>query len=227
MDQRSSLNINTPRLSSLDPYAESTLNSTTYAELTVEAVHFEKLRGLIGHIPNARPFGKGIRFLPKSDVEFKTVQRYLHATARRDIVTRYYALETEKPSKVGIRGLPIDTAPDIIVPELQELDFPAEYVRPIPPQKSRPGCLFYARLGHMGQDRLQKLYEVNTLLNMPGITIEGWRGREGLPQCHRCQAFRHSSVNCHRPQRCVCCGEGHIAADCTKPRDQGPTRANC
>ncbi|GBP64861.1 Nucleic-acid-binding protein from transposon X-element [Eumeta japonica] len=151
------------------------------------------------------------------------------AAARRDHqVTRYcYALETEKPSKVGIRGLPVDTAPDIIVSELQELDFPAKYVRPIPPQKGRPGCLFYVRLGHMDQDRFQKLYELNTLLNMPGITIEGWRGREGLPQCHRCQAFGHSSVNCHRPQRCVRCGEGHIAADCTKPRDQGPTRANC
>ncbi|GBP34308.1 Nucleic-acid-binding protein from transposon X-element [Eumeta japonica] len=291
-DQRTSLNTDTTRSPSLEPYAEST-DSTSYAALTLEAdsssqnsvrtttpgparliseadadiipdtntaappntaantgatthkargyppivvenlpnwvAHFEELRRLIGHAPNARPFGKGIRFLPKSDTEFRMVQRYLQAAARRDHqVTWYcYALEAEKPSKVGIRGLPVDTAPDTIVSALQELDFPAEYIKPIPPWKGRPGCLFYARLGHMSQGQLQKLYGVNALLNMPGITIEGWRGREGPPQCHRRQTFGHSSVNCHRPQRCVCCGEGHIAADCTRLRNQGPTCANC
>ncbi|GBP95540.1 hypothetical protein EVAR_102551_1 [Eumeta japonica] len=30
---------------------------------------------------------------------------------------------------------------------------------------------------------------------MPGVTIEGWRGRAGPPQCHRCQAFGHSSAS--------------------------------
>ncbi|GBP52034.1 Nucleic-acid-binding protein from transposon X-element [Eumeta japonica] len=49
----------------------------------------------------------------------------------------------------------------------------------------------------------------------------------GSPQCHRCQAFGHSSANCHSPQRCIRCGEGHIAADYPRPRDQGPTCANC
>ncbi|GBP94375.1 Nucleic-acid-binding protein from transposon X-element [Eumeta japonica] len=213
---------------------ETTHKARGYPPIVVEnlpnwVAHFEELRRLIGHAPNARPFGKGIRFLPKSDTEFRTVQRYLQAAARRDhqVTWNCYALEAERPSKVGIRGLPVDTAPDTIVSALQELDFPAEYVRPIPPRKGRPGCLFYARLGLMNQGQLQSLYGVNTLLNMPGITIEGWRGREGPPQCHRCQTFGHSSVNCHRPQRCVRRGEGHIAADCTRPRDQGPTCANC
>ncbi|GBP31514.1 hypothetical protein EVAR_84626_1 [Eumeta japonica] len=35
-------------------------------------VHFEELRRLIGHAPKARLFGKGIQFLPKSDMEFRT-----------------------------------------------------------------------------------------------------------------------------------------------------------
>ncbi|GBP24407.1 hypothetical protein EVAR_19282_1 [Eumeta japonica] len=178
VDQRTSLNTDTPRSPSLEPYAEST-DSTTYAALTLEAgaggenyfspplhsiseeaircdintaaspntaanteetthkargyppivvenlpnwvAHFEELRRLIGHAPNARPFGKGIRFLPKSDSEFRIVQRYLQAAARRDHQDTWYcyALEAEKPSKVGIRGLPVDTAPDTIVSALQ------------------------------------------------------------------------------------------------------------
>ncbi|GBP67644.1 RNA-directed DNA polymerase from mobile element jockey [Eumeta japonica] len=172
---------------------ETTHKARGYPPIVVEnlpnwVAHFEELRRLIGHAPNARPFGKGIRFLPKSDTEFRIVQRYLQAAARRDHqVTWYcYALEAEKPSKVGIRGLPVDTAPDTIVSALQELDFPAEYVRPIPPRKGRPGCLFYARLGHMNQEQLQRLYGVNTLLNMPTNeralveaepTVEGRRRR--------------------------------------------------
>ncbi|GBP47303.1 Probable RNA-directed DNA polymerase from transposon X-element [Eumeta japonica] len=242
VDQRSSLNTDTPRSASLEPYAESTLDSTkAYAPVTVSSphpkkntsqnsvltatpgpsrvandtntninanaattlpntaasigaiaqkalgyppivvenlpnwvVHFEELRRLIGYAPNARVFGKGIRFLPKSDVEFRTEQSYLKTAAWRDQqVTWYcYALETEKSSKVGISGLPVDTAPDAIVSALQELYFPAKYMRPIIPRKGRPGCLFYARLGHMDQDRLHKLYEVSTLLNMPRIIIE-------------------------------------------------------
>ncbi|GBP37286.1 Nucleic-acid-binding protein from transposon X-element [Eumeta japonica] len=200
-----------------------------YPPLVVESLpnwvsHFEELRRLLGHTPNPRPFGKGVRFLPKSDTEFRTVQRYLQAAARKDnhITWFCYAPVTERPTKIGIRGRPVDTAPDAIITALQELGFPVEYARPIPPRKGRPGCLFYARLGHTNQDGLQRLYGVNTLLNMPGVTIEGWRGRAGPPQCHRCQIFGHSSANCHRPQRCVRCGEGYLAADCPRPRTKNP-----
>ncbi|GBP72653.1 Nucleic-acid-binding protein from transposon X-element [Eumeta japonica] len=205
-----------------------------YPPLVVESLpnwvsHFEELRRLLGRTPKAPPFGKGVRFLPKSDTELRTVQRYLQAAARKDshITWFCYAPVIERPTKIGIRGLPVDTAPDAIIKALQELGFPAEYAQPIPLRKRRPECLFYARLGHTDQDGLQRLYGMNTLLNMPGVTIEGWRGRAGPPQCHRCQAFGHSSANCHRPQRCVRCGERHLAADCPRPRDQKPTCANC
>ncbi|GBP52033.1 hypothetical protein EVAR_97503_1 [Eumeta japonica] len=104
---------------------------------------------LLGHAPNARPFGKGIRFLSKSDVEFRMVLRYLQAAAWRDHQVAWfcYALETEKLIKVGIRGLPVDTAPDMILAALQELEFPAEYVRHIPPSKKvNPAACFMPSL---------------------------------------------------------------------------------
>lgn len=37
-------------------------------------------------------------------------------------------------------------------------------------------------------------------------------------QCHRCQRWGHSSLNCGYPARCVKCGEGHATADCVRPK---------
>lgn len=41
------------------------------------ASHFKVLRERLGHLPSARPFGRGIKFSPTSEFEFRTVQRYL------------------------------------------------------------------------------------------------------------------------------------------------------
>ncbi|XP_047998805.1 predicted GPI-anchored protein 58 [Leguminivora glycinivorella] len=62
---------------------------------------------------------------------------------------------------------------------------------------------------------------------MPGVIIEAWRGRKGPAQCHRCQGFRHSSVNCHRPQACVRCAEPHPASQCKRDRKEPATCKNC
>ncbi|XP_050362050.1 uncharacterized protein LOC126781214 [Nymphalis io] len=62
---------------------------------------------------------------------------------------------------------------------------------------------------------------------MPGLLIEAWRGAKSPPQCHRCQAFGHSSANCHRQQKCVRCAGEHLARDCPRPLSDPPTCANC
>ncbi|XP_049886874.1 uncharacterized protein LOC126381445 [Pectinophora gossypiella] len=39
--------------------------------------HLRQLRDMLGHVPNARPYGKGIRFLAKTEEEYRLYQRYL------------------------------------------------------------------------------------------------------------------------------------------------------
>lgn len=73
-----------------------------------------------------------------------------------------------------------------------------------------------------------RLYNTSELLFMPGVRIEHWKGAaDRVAQCHRCQAFGHSSANCHRPQQCVRCGGQHFAADCPRPIVDKPTCAIC
>ncbi|CAH2094955.1 unnamed protein product, partial [Euphydryas editha] len=225
-----------PKQQASQPVAatRATTHRSPYPPLVVECLpnwtkHFKALKEKLGHIPNARPFGKGVRFLSKTEEEFRKVQSYLVSAAAKDPAISWYCYSptNELPTKAALRGLPADTPPEEIVKALQEHGFPAQRARPIPPKKGRPGCLFYIQLAHLPQEELAKLYAIEELLNMPGLILEAWRGRTGPSQCHRCQAFGHSSANCHRPQKCVRCAGEHNAGDCTRRRDEPPTCANC
>ncbi|XP_052741505.1 striated muscle-specific serine/threonine-protein kinase-like [Bicyclus anynana] len=203
-----------------------------YPPLIVEALpdwttHFKELKRLLGHTPNGRPFGKGVRFLPRSDEEFRTIQRYLTQLESENGISWFcYSLPAERSIKVAIRGLPANTEPALVEQELRELGYVPEHVRTIPPRAGRPGCLMFAQLQRT-PGLIPGIYEVRELLCMPGIIVESWRGRKGPAQCHRCQQFRHSSHNCHRPIACVRCGENHPARECQRPLEDPPTCANC
>jgi hypothetical protein len=45
-----------------------------------------------------------------------------------------------------------------------------------------------------------------------------------IPQCTRCQHYRHTRSYCNKPYACVKCGGPHNSADCTKHRG---TPAKC
>ncbi|XP_050552515.1 nascent polypeptide-associated complex subunit alpha, muscle-specific form-like [Spodoptera frugiperda] len=205
---------------------------TRYPPLIVEKLpnwveHFTALKRRLGHAPNARPFGKGVRFTPRSDEEYRAIQAYLAELEKsRGVAWFSYSLPAERSVKVAIRGLPVDTPPEAIMEALQDAGYGAEYVRPIRARQGRPGCLYYAQVAR-ADNTIPGIYGVTELLCMPGIKIEAWRGRKGPAQCHRCQQFRHSSHNCHRPMACVRCGEEHPASECPRPKEEPPTCANC
>ncbi|XP_045782400.1 mucin-5AC-like [Maniola jurtina] len=207
---------------------------SSYPPLVVECLpnwtrHFEALRRILGHAPNARPLGRGMRFLPKSAEEFRAVQRYLTEAAAQDSAISWYCYSpaSEIPTKVAIRGLPLETPTEEVVAALGALGFPAEAARALPPPRGKHGCTYYVRLAHMSQEELRELFATTELLNMPQVTVEAWRGGSKPPQCHRCQLFSHNSVNCHRPFRCVRCAGPHSVRDCTRSREEPPTCANC
>lgn len=46
-------------------------------------------------------------------------------------------------------------------------------------------------------------------------------------QCYNCQLFGHGARNCNRQAKCLKCGQDHDSRNCTKPREEEPTCANC
>ena len=189
--------------------------------------HFRALKDKLGHAPNARPLGKGMRFTPGSVEEYRIIQRYLCELEKTERLSWFsYALPSELSKKVAIRGLPATTTPAEIIEALGEQGFQAEYVRPIRARMGRPGCVFFAVIAN-SPDVVPGIYGITELLYMPGIKIEAWRAKRGPAQCHRCQAFRHSSHGCHRRLACVRCGGEHPARDCQRPLEEPATCANC
>ncbi|XP_062531466.1 uncharacterized protein LOC134201162 [Bombyx mori] len=191
--------------------------------------HMAAIRERLGRAPSARPHGAGFRFLPSSAEEYRVIQDYLSRASAADKTIKWfcYALSEEIPSKVAVRGLPADTDAAEVTNALKELGFPARYARCIQAKRGRQGCVFFVALDHLSKGDLARLYTVNELLYLPGVTVEGWRPTRGPAQCHRCQAFGHASTNCHRAVRCVRCAGEHIVADCPRPRDGPLSCANC
>lgn len=190
---------------------------------------FTELTKKLGHSPNAKAFNKGIRFLPKSEAEFRGIQRYLAEAAKSDpqLAWHCYSLNEERPTKIAIRGLPPDTEPQDVIDGLKALDFPATAARYIPRKNEGLG-IYHVALEAMNRAEKERLLSTTKILNLNDLRIEAWRGiTNAVPQCFRCQGFGHSSTHCHRKLRCVKCGESHIGESCVLPPGTLPTCANC
>lgn len=89
-----------------------------------------------------------------------------------------------------------------------------------------PLPMFYVDLEpkHNNKD----VFEVKNINNMK-VTIEApyKKKSQEILQCKRCQRFGHTKNQCHRPFRCVKCGEEHPTKTCVKKSDTDATCANC
>ena len=188
----------------------------------------EKLLDWVSHF-RSLPFKAGVRFIPKSEKEFRITQRYLVDLSAQDSSVQWhcYSPDNERPTKIAIIGLPSCTDVEDIKSALRDHGFEPIHVRHIPGRGPRSGCVHHAVLARLEQEELARLYSINQLLWMPGLRIEAWRGRIGPAQCHRCQAFGHSSANYYRMAKCLRCAGDHLASDCPHPRKQEPKCTNC
>ncbi|XP_045493435.1 uncharacterized protein LOC123692706 [Colias croceus] len=192
------------------------------------ATHLRNITASLGRQVSARAYGTGVRFSPQDEVEYRAVDRYLRRIQEEGVEISWfsYSPESERSVKVAVRGLPVNTTPEELMTALRDRGYDPEFARPIRARKGRPGCIFLVIL-RKTENLTPGIYAVKELLYMPGVTIEAWRSKRGPAQCHRCQGFRHSSHNCHRPLACVRCGESHATADCPRPRDAPAICANC
>lgn len=190
--------------------------------------HLAEIARKLGRTPVAAPCGDGVRFMPRDGDEYRVVADHLRKANMEDpsVVWHFFTPKKEINMKVCIRGLPPSTDLDELKEALRGKGYEAAYAKCIRARSGRPGCIFFAELSGTPEENAG-IYGVRELLYMSGIKIEAWRGKQGPAQCHRCQAFRHSSQCCFRPIACVRCGGPHAAKECTRPREEPATCANC
>lgn len=72
----------------------------------------------------------------------------------------------------------------------------------------------------------EEIYNLRVLQDME-IQVEPKRTFAAIPQCHRCQRYRHNHFGCKMPPRCHKCAGNHHFIECTKPRNIPAKCCNC
>lgn len=85
--------------------------------------HLKQLKKL-GRVANARPFGRGIRFSPADEREYRVTRRYLEDLEITEQISWFtYSRQEDQFTKVAIRGLPFDTPTEELLEEFRVLGF--------------------------------------------------------------------------------------------------------
>ncbi|KAE9523072.1 hypothetical protein AGLY_016526 [Aphis glycines] len=132
--------------------------------------------------------------------QFRQTQKIL---LKNKIEFHTFSLATDRQLKVVLKGISTYISTDELKTELEAHNLQVETIRRFgTADKPMPICL--------------------VILSV----VESYK-KTGPSQCHTCQRFGHGSRNCGNSPRCVKCAGSHCTTECTKPRDQTPTCANC
>jgi hypothetical protein len=86
-------------------------------------------------------------------------------------------------------------------------------------------------LVHFERDSINYFVLSNTFHNIDGLIIK-WeklnKHKKKITQCHKCQSYGHSAINCGRDYRCVKCLDQHLPGQCQRKTKEGnPKCVNC
>lgn len=165
--------------------------------------------------------GEYLKIIPTTIDDFRELQSHFPATG-----THYQTLnlKSQRPKKVVLRGLPIETSANTIITDLTYKGF-----RPVPAVclkhriSRQPMPLFLVCIEP--NPNWTKIYEIKDIDKMY-IKVESYHGSR-VKQCYRCQQCGHSSITCKPTPLCVHCGDPHVPKDCRLGKNDKPKCANC
>ncbi|GIY64970.1 nucleic-acid-binding protein from transposon X-element [Caerostris darwini] len=165
-----------------------------------------------------------LKLEPDTESLHATITKHLDATN-----VPYYIITPKglRPVKAVLRGLPISTDLEAIKNELTELNFQVINIYQLKKrdQARTPMPLFQIQLAPT--ENVEEIWQLDSLL-FTKINVEKYNNKGGISQCHRCQLFGHSSINCKLPIKCVKCAGHHLTKDCTiTNHTDTPVCANC
>ncbi|KAJ2938493.1 hypothetical protein O0L34_g12987 [Tuta absoluta] len=166
--------------------------------------------------------GHIVKIMPTNIETYKTIREKFV----EDNISHYtYALKSERPYRVVLRGLHSSEETSVISNELKEHGHDVRQVVNARHRKTKePLPLFYVDLEP--KENNKEIFNIKRL-NYTVVSFEAPYKKKEVLQCKRCQRFGHSKNQCYRPFRCVKCGDEHPTASCTKSPQTEATCANC
>ncbi|GIY59291.1 nucleic-acid-binding protein from transposon X-element [Caerostris darwini] len=140
---------------------------------------------------NCKITNQYIKLEPDNEELHRTITKYLD-----DNSIPYYIIMPKvlRPVKIVIRGLPIDTNPDLIKTKLTDMQFQVANIYQLKKsdQDRTPMPLFQVQLNPT--ENIDSIWNIESLLYLK-VKIEKYNLTGGIAQCHRCQKFGHSSIH--------------------------------
>lgn len=135
-------------------------------------------------------------------IEKRQIQHYLIPEKTSDLL------------KVVLRGLPSSTDPNFIAEDLASKGFETTKVSPMISFKTQRAMpLFQIQLVDTPKNR--EIYHLTNCLYY-FIKVEEYRRPKRALQCHLCQFYHHTQINCRMAPRCVKCAGAHESRECPK-----------
>lgn len=166
--------------------------------------------------------GHIVKIMPANIEKYKSIREKFIS----DNISHYtYMLKSERPYRVVLRGLHSSEDTTEINETLKHNGHEVRQIVNVRHRTSKePLPLFYVDLEPKSNNR--DIFNLKYLNHMK-VTFEPPYKKKEIIQCKRCQRFGHSKNQCHRPFRCVKCGEDHPTSTCKKTKDSVATCANC
>ncbi|GFV15584.1 nucleic-acid-binding protein from transposon X-element [Trichonephila clavipes] len=131
-----------------------------------------------------------------------------------------------RPIKVVIKGLPMDTDVADIEADLVQKGFAIEKVAQLRKLSTKaPLPIFMVEVRRT--ETVQNIHDVKTVCYLC-VGMDPFRRKPGVTQCYNCNYFNHSSKNCRMNPRCLKCGNNHRTGECNiKEKIEKPKCINC
>ncbi|KAF8768492.1 Nucleic-acid-binding protein transposon like protein [Argiope bruennichi] len=172
---------------------------------------------------SAKPKGENFHIYCETMDDQKKLIKYLN---EQNLEYFVISVQTEKPIKVVIEGLPIDTTCEEIEEELKNKGYSISKVNQFRRFKTK-ALLPIDQVHLLKSANIAKIYEEKTMLYMR-VKVEKFI-RRTIGQCYKCQSFAHTGSNCKMQTKCVLCAENHDSRTCPEKIKEKPQIkcANC
>lgn len=158
----------------------------------------------------AKNGAENIKLQVKNPEDYRNITSFLE---NEKVEFHTYQLEKSTILKAVIKNIPASTKTEAVKTELTEKGFNILAVSQMKDKLQTNLPLFLITL--QKDDKAKDIFSLATLCYCR-VKVESYKRKGDLTQCHRCQRYGHTSLNCKAKPKCVKCARDHFTWECTK-----------